>query len=76
MKVRYNKNQFKLMETLTGEPIDCSTCEWFTSPGSKMCIEPKTYYEHRKKNEKNDETALLSFCPNYKKEGTGNDKER
>ena len=32
IKVKFNKDQFRLLDKLSGEPICCATCKHFSSP--------------------------------------------
>ena len=72
LKIKYNKDKFKLYETLTGEPIDCWNCQYYyvgRTRHTNKCKPPLTYYHHSKKTKAGEEvTELLSFCENYQKE--------
>ena len=66
-KVKYHKDMFRLMETLTGVPISCETCKYWSTPANNICKE-MTYYEHVSKK---GEFKLLAFCERYKRDTNG-----
>lgn len=68
MKVKFNKDLFKLLDKLSGEPICCASCEHFSSPAKMECMTKGTYYEYKNRQ---GQIQILWFCENYTPNSNG-----